>query len=51
MEHNFKKELAAFEAVWKRVCGERAAVPEGITLMPRRETKSAAVRYTRPRRP
>lgn len=50
MERDYKKDLAGFEAVWKRVCGERSAVTEGIKLMPRREAKSAAVRYGR-RRP
>ncbi|GEM_PF-2504844 len=50
MERDYKKELADFETVWKRVSGERGRIPEGIKLMPRRETKSAAVRYGR-RRP
>ena len=45
MERDYKKELAGFEAVWKRVCGERGDVTEGIKLMPRREPKSAAVRF------
>ncbi len=50
MERDYKKELAGFEAVWKRVSGEAARKAEGIRLMPRREAKSAAVRYGKPRR-
>ena len=50
MDRDYKKELAGFEAVWKRVSGEPGRVPEGIKLMPRREAKSAAVRYGKPRR-
>lgn len=50
MERDYKKELAGFEAVWKRVSCEPGRVPEGIKLMPRREAKSAAVRYGKPRR-
>ena len=37
MERDYKKELAGFEAVWKRVSCEPGRVPEGIKLKPRRE--------------
>ena len=45
MDIDIKKQLANFEAVWKRVGQGKARLPEGIKLMPRREPKSAAVRF------
>lgn len=50
MTRDYEKELASFNEVWKRV--ERAhsapAVSSVPKLMPRREKKSAAVRFTHP---
>lgn len=48
MERDFKAELAAFDEVWRRVQQGRVPAIDGLTLMPRRAQKSAAVRFTRP---
>lgn len=50
MEHDFKKELENFEAVWRRVSAAKtAASAPGAMLMPNKGGKSRAVRFTPPR--
>lgn len=36
MSRDYKKELANFEKVWKRVSQSKAKLPENLKLMPKR---------------
>ena len=45
MDRDIQKELAGFAAVWQRVERGKTPLPENVKLMPRREIKSAAVRF------
>lgn len=49
MERDYQKELRGFEAVWKRVSGEKKPKADGARLMPRKEVKSRATRFNPPR--
>lgn len=50
MERDYAKELASFSEVWKRVEKGQGTAGAAIKLMPRKEAKSAAVRFTNPAR-
>lgn len=50
MERDYAKELAGFNEVWKRVEKGQDTAGAAIKLMPRKEVKSAAVRFTNPTR-